>query len=136
MRLKRRVIIWTAIAIAMLACGSKAVLPIPVPGVVTLTAQTVPISLLVQWTYTNLPAGAPLPGTTFTVTLDGATVATASGDTERSPFSATISVPSLGPHTIAVTTSNLYGTTPATTPLAINVVLPPAAQNITVQKGS
>jgi hypothetical protein len=130
----KRISVWIGIAIALFACGSKPVLPIPFPGVVTLNAQSVPISLLVNWTYANVPAGAPLPGTTFTVTLDGATVATASGDTERSPFSATISVPTLGAHTIAVTTSNIYGTTPASNSLAINVVLPPAAQNITVQK--
>jgi LEA14-like dessication related protein len=88
MRLKRRVIIWTAIAIAMLACGSKPNLP----GVTMLYAQ-VGSTRTLQWT-------ADPAASIYTVQLDGVTIGNPTTSSQA------FTVPANGAHTFTVTATN------------------------------
>lgn len=100
------------------ACLSKTIpTPVPLPGEIVLDAQTLPITKTVAWD------DADTLITSYTVTLDGATIGTPTGQT----LAVTFATP--GVHTIVVTATNLWGSA-SSQPLQVNVKLPTAPSNL------
>jgi len=118
---KRFILLLIGVSI-LLACTVTWLPTPPNIFVVTLEAQTLPITKTVAWD-ANAPADAV---TNYVVRLDAAIVGSPVGTTQLVTFT------SLGTHTITVVAQNLWGlSSPAT--LVVNVIAPNAPANIRLQ---
>jgi len=120
--MKKR-LIFLLLGVSILLACTMTWLPTP-PNifVVTLEAQTLPITKTVAWD-ANAPADAV---TNYVVRLDAAIVGSPVGTTQLVTFT------SLGTHTITVVAQNLWGVSaPAT--LVVNVIAPTTPANIRLQ---
>ena len=96
--------------------------PIPIPGMVTIYAQTLPITKTLVWD-ANAPTDAV---TNYTVRLDGAVAGSPTAPSQAVTFT------TVGAHVLTVTATNLWGTsTPAT--LTVNVAPPASSANLRIQ---
>ena len=111
------------IGVAVLVACTLTWLPMPSDFVVvTLEAQTLPVTKTVAWD-ANAASDAI---TNYVVRLDGTTVGSPVGTTQLVTFT------SLGTHTITVIAQNLWGVSlPAT--LVVNVISPSTPANIRMQ---
>lgn len=94
----------------------------PRKRVTTIYAQSLPITKTVVWD----PNPATDQVTLYTVTLDGTTIGTPTTPSQQ------FTVTTAGAHTLTVSATNLWGTSPATA-LAINVKLPDKPTNPKIQ---
>lgn len=119
----KRIAIVCLVALGLVACSLFVTKPpIPVPGVVTVYAQTLPVTKTLAWD-ANAAADAV---TNYTVKLDGVVVGTPTTPSQAITFAA------VGPHTLTVVAVNVWGVSaPAT--LTVNVVLPAAPANLRIQ---
>lgn len=102
-------------------CLSKT-LPLPMPGVIELDAQTLPITKTVAWDAD--PASDAVLN--YTVALDGTVVEQPTGTTQAVTFT------TQGLHTITVTATNVWGTS-GTGTATVNVKLPTTPANLHLQ---
>jgi hypothetical protein len=127
-RLKRLKSLSTLIACLLVGSACAWLFNRPPLGVITISAQTLPITKTVAWDPSPDPCGAsaPCPVINYTVTLDTAVVGSPTTTTQVVNFT------TVGLHTIRVTATNLWGTSsPAT--LTVNVIVPNAPANTRIQ---
>lgn len=93
------------------------------PGVITLEAQTLPVTKTFAWD----DATAVAEGVTnYTVLLDGVVIGSPTVLTQAVTFT------TAGTHTLSVSAVNLWGTSPAAT-LTVNVIVPSKPSNTRLQ---
>ena len=96
--------------------------PVTLPGVITIYAQTLPVTRTAVWT----PNAASDAVTNYTVRLDGTTVGSPTAATQSVTFT------TLGAHTVTVTATNIWGTSGPLT-LTVNVVAPSTPTGLVIQ---
>ncbi len=116
----------TTIALVLYACATVSHPPIPgpipLPGLLVLEAQTLPLTKTLAWDAED----PSLNVTLYTVSLDGAVVGNPTGTTQSVTFT------TQGVHTLSVTATNAFGVSaPAT--LSVNVLLPAPVKNLRLQ---
>jgi hypothetical protein len=119
--MNRRLGLFFVVLAFVAGCLSKTV-PVPIPGVITLEAQTLPITKTLAWDADPVTDAV----TNYTVALDGATVGQPSGTTQAVTFA------TQGLHTITVTATNVWGVSSPST-LTVNVKLPTTPANAHLQ---
>ncbi len=105
--------------LALVACSVLTPTPTPLPGVVTLYAQTLPITKTLTWI-------ASANADSYVVTQDGTQIGTPTAITQP------ITITTVGSHTFTVAAKNIWGTS-AATPLTVNVVLPSTPTGLGIQ---
>ena len=107
--------------LALVACSvlTPNPTPLPIPGVVTLYAQTLPITKTLTWI-------ASANADSYVVTQDGTQIGTPTAITQP------ITITTVGSHTFTVAAKNIWGTS-AATPLTVNVVLPSTPTGLGIQ---
>lgn len=103
-----------AILVSLSACTKLAV--------ITIFAQALPVTKTVAWD----PNAATDQVTNYTVMLDAIVIGNPTGTSQSVTFT------TAGAHTLAVTATNVWGTS-APTSLAVNVVVPAAPQKVRIQ---
>ena len=119
----KKTLLFVAVILALIACATFIKPgPLPFPGVLTIEAQSLPISKTVAW-----DANAASDGVTnYVVRLDGTVIGSPTGTSQ--PFTITTA----GAHTVAVRAVNLWGESVDAT-LAFNVVLAARPANVRIQ---
>lgn len=106
-----------ALACLLWACMHVVPNPIPIPGVIVVEAQTLPIAKTLSWNAN--PAGDNV--TNYTVTEDGTVIGNPTVPSQSVTFT------SLGTHTLTVTATNSFGTSaPATLTVVVQLPTTPA----------
>lgn len=115
----KRYLLLAALAVGILigACiHNIPSMPTGVPGVIVLEAQSLPLTKVYAWDETSTDV------LNYTVTLDGVVVGSPTVKQQSVTFTA------LGPHTITVTATNVWGTSGPLTQ-SVNVQPPSAPSN-------
>lgn len=107
-----------ALALILVACASVSKPPL----VLTLSAQTLPVTRTLVWTGNAAD--------TWTVTLDGTVIGSPSVMSQVFTVSTPGTVAT--PHVLTVTSNNVWGTA-VSQPLSFVVVLPTVASNLKIQ---
>jgi len=119
MKHTRRTLIVIAALLFVIACGA---LFNRVPGVVTLEAQSLPITRTLAWDANALSDMV----THYVVRQDGAVLGSPTGTTQ------TVTITTLGMHTFAVRAVSLWGES-VDAVLVVNVVVPGTVRNIAIR---
>ncbi len=131
-----RLRIWTAclLLLGVLACATMVPTPpsVPLPGVVTIEAQTLPYTIKLAWD--NNPAADNI--TNYNLIVDGVTTSISTTLCSNTGCFTQTDLTALGVHQISVTATNQFGTSPVSgcvsCSMTINLQAPLAPKNLRI----